>query len=511
MNSISDIIKHATASIRAGIPLRSCLNRQELAVFARNYKPYTFNKSHPPQFEFECWSGLSKSALIEMVKKLDSTIPCRTKNLTNSGGHVCTSHGREQCHLCNREDEQEYVLNRDSVSWGFRRYSSARWRPRTQDNIYPYKEWYFHSDGSIQGDEAKVAKLAQIGQFPISVKLSDKVVREDNNNEGSYDIEPVRLSEGSDIRGTMEIDILNEGENESSYVKKIRDLVVKEASSLIKVVKDLNEVATNIITTKSTLLGKITYSCIEISSPGLYDMRQTRNLFYIFKTKGPSGAPLVFVNKTCGLHISFQLPLGDHGRKQTVLNRLAALYYQLEPQIYEIVPDHRRNNHYAVQARTHGHSDSFQRNSGKYSALNLNKTNDMVEFRFMNATSNINQIHNWLRFLAQIFDYALNIDKPISSTTHLFDVVDNLYIQDWYLNRKQFLNTKALVDKATDLNAIKFSKPTPKPDEPKEYKSPVKINDVKHKKEPESSKLTSRKSKAFLSNFGTLNSRFNQR
>lgn len=413
---ILDIIAHAKENLRCGIPLEDILSRQELIVLKRNYAPLKFNSKHPPCFEFEYWSALDTNA----TKRLMLTV------------------------------DPNFKVYDDAIRYGYATsvIGSTTAAPVVSTR-YPYSHWYFHNDGTIQADIVKLKKLMEEGSYPITVSLREK-----------DSIYPNSASSNSPI---VMVDLMEESNNESEYVKKVREVAAKEAKDLIDVIKTMRQKASSLISVNSTVAGSVTYATIELSSPALYNMRDTRKLFHIFKCKGANGSPIAFVNRSCGLHVSFQLPIGDAATKTAVKERLGTLWYYIEKQVYEIVPDHRRQNQYAHMAsRTRSTPAEYISAHSKYSALNLNKGGDMVEFRFINATSNVNQIENWLKFLTQIFNYALDLNKAITPTIHLFDVITNLYLQDWYIRRKKFLNTKAVKDKATPLNVIQFSKPVKK-------------------------------------------------
>lgn len=409
---MESIVEKATNLLDQGLILEENLTREEFIIFRRVYKRAILDPMFLPYIEVEAWTTYTREELITLFK----SIGCKVFD-------------------------------------------------NSQNSEYPYKSWYLHGDGSIRIDFEKAKKLAGFGQIPVEIIT---VATNSNNFNGGHQEEPQSININSYTYQLLkDEDIIDSNLLDS----------IKSAKEVFQKVKEINLKLSGIEGQTELKVG-YKLSAIEFSSPAIYNFKDLRKVFYLFKCKGKNNKPLLFVNKSCGLHISFQLPIQLNMEKKTnYLKRLVTLYTYLEPQIMEIVPDHRKNNNYCKLINQEFSSikevlnsilytqDSWS-NSNKYRALNISKARKQFqEFRFINATSDVNQIENWILFLQSICQYALS-DNEIDSDIHIFDVITNLHLQNWFLKRKKHLNTKAIEDKSSSIGDIEpYSKIKTKRDE----------------------------------------------
>ncbi len=312
-------------------------------------------------------------------------------------------------------------------------------RPTTPQNVYeptsryPYKYWYLQKDGSVRIDMAKLKKLAIENKLPFNVSIN-------NLNYRICDDERYRLS-AEDMLNVPE-DLKNKLAESKEYLKILK--------------ANLNAIAKNpILDEEDDLVLQASAHKIEMATPALHDFKDLRKAFYLFKVKGNDGNPSLFVNQSCGLHVNFRMPPDFNiTTKATYLKRLVSLFLRLEPALMHIVPQHRIDNYYCKFFTNRFASEqevlkyAIENYDPKYSSLHVRKENfSFQEFRFVNATSNINQIECWVLALQSICQYAADFDKPIQDDIHIFDVITHPVLQNWFLKRQKHLKTVATVDK----------------------------------------------------------------
>ncbi len=386
MEEVEAIIEKGKKLLENGTSLIEGLTRKEYIIFLRHVKRPKINELFLPYIEIESWTVYSKDVIVRLMEELK--IP----------------------------------TYRNRNSWSVPSLS------------YPYKQWYVHNDGSIQIGKQKLKKLLEDNNYPISIKLKNIQYNDEIENPNPF--------------GCY-------GINEENY-KKISDKIAEKATELTSLYSKIDELVGSLsgeaASTAKTMQfePEIKYDTIEFSSPALKSFKTLRDMFFLFKTKGLNKTPCLFVNKSCGLHISFLHPTNV----PNYTKRLIHLFGVLEEQIYKIVPDHRKNNQYCrkldLNLDLNSLEDCINNTKEKYSSLYSNKNGGKFqEFRFINATSNVTQIENWILFLQSLCEYA-HSTAEITEDLHLFDVVTNPILQDWYIRRREHLTLKASEDKNTD-------------------------------------------------------------
>lgn len=393
MLTIQEISEKAKKSLENSVPLSKSLDRREFLLFRRANPLLKVDPKYVPYIEVECWSSYGQSLICSLLQSAD----CKVYNIE-------------------RESDDRYR----------RGYSS--------NPAYPYKSWYVHRDGTIVIDQEKAKKLALLGNFPIKIIAKNAQMSD----------EDMRLIELTDEELSQIAPSISEKiEIAKESVKKLKETLASISGFFID--SDEYKVA-------------IGLAALELSSPALFNFRELRKAFYLFKTKGINNQPCLFVNPSCGLHVSFRLPPTlNMQNRTTYINRLITIYVLLEKQIMDIVPDHRKSNGYCKLLNNCATMEAAIQTSiiDKYSALYANKGNgSFQEFRFLGATSNVNDIQHWILFLQCLCQYAGNFTAPINADIHLFDVVTHPLLQDWYLNRRIELTTEAIIDKVDPLTTV---------------------------------------------------------
>lgn len=407
MSEIKEIIEKGKKSLENGICLSEGLTRKEYILFLRNVPRPKINETFLPYIEIEAWTSYSVAIIKSLMAELNLSV-------------------HQQDH-----------------SWS------------TPAPVYPYTKWFLHGDSTISVNRQKLKKLLEEDNYPIQIKLKN-VQHTDRLND----------VENPNPFGTY-------GINEATY-KKILGKIEEKQNELISTYQKIDSLIESFSGAGANnaklykLEPTVEYDCIEFSSPALKTFKDLRNIFYLFTTKGINKTPCLFVNKSCGLHISFLNPhkpsnnvsdtAPNNVRSKQYLKRLTTLFGILEQQVYKIVPDHRKTNSYCQQISRDGLDEDmlYSYASTKYASLNIGKNNNRFqEFRFINATSNVTQIENWILFLQNFCDYAYG-DKEINADLHLFDVVTNPILQDWYIRRRAHLTSKAVEDKNTDSTDIEI-------------------------------------------------------
>lgn len=391
-----NITEKALKCLEDGKILEDELTRLELAKFLRQNPRPKIDTNFLPYVEIEAWTAYDRITMSQLMKSVGCSI-----NPNSSGG--------------------------------------------SSGDPYPYPYWYLHHDGSIRVDEEKLKKLATEGKFPYTINTkSINNLNYRGDAAVNYTLSP------EDMEKVPE-DIKNSLAETKEYLKVL--------TSNIKRITKSPTLDEEISLTLSTAAYKI-----EFSTPALYDFKELRKAFFLFKVKANDGNPCMFVNPSCGLHINFKLPTLNIANKRQYLTRLLTLFVYLEPGFTHIVPRHRIDNDYCkfFTSRYTSINDvinyMFNHYDVKYNALYPTKSNaNFQEFRFVNATSDIYQLENWILALQCLCQYAYDFDKPIESDIHIFDVITHPVLQNWYLKRQKHLKTKAVVDKvvtASDLEPI---------------------------------------------------------
>lgn len=407
---MTEIEKKARESLDNSIPLYKSLSRLELIKFKRANPLPKVESKFGINIEIELWSIINDAELAEVMSAMD--IPVTTNSQYTQG---------------------------------------------------TYSKWYMHSDPSIRVDHDKIQKLLQENKYPIKISLQNVQYnqsipvlgcgRNETHIKEEYIPEDIKKI-GKELNKFLI-------QQKEELIKKFGNVYSTEAFKLVQEKKLTTEVpvennedciseTSSTQSSKSNIAYKYSAQPIELSSPTIHNFKDLRKLFYLFKHKGFKRTPLIFIGPSCGLHITFSIPPDlSFSEKDKYIQKLVEVFVSLESQIMDIVPDHRKRNTYCKPLHTHTDLETVIRHSKqeKYSSLYVGKDRGTKqEFRFVNATSNVSEIENWILFLQQVVEYTLTVLDEKISRLHLFDVITHPLLQDWFLTRREFLTTKAKID-----------------------------------------------------------------